>query len=232
MKKISLIFSLLLSLFSFSNFLDDLTNIDKLMQKNEYEKAYEIAMNVDKTELTEDNILILDSILQTIEEKLPQKDENVEVKKIEDKDKKVNLPVSPVVYQKDKETFYKLNEYEEQILIEPDSMIINELARYYIRLGLIERAANISEKDPSEDIENLFIAATARRMMGDYDKAIALYEKVLNKDSSVYKAYLGIAISYKQKEDFYRASRNLKKYASYVNSPEILKQIEELETLE
>lgn len=232
MKKINLIFLLLVSFLSFSNFLEDLTSIDKFMQKNEYEKAYEIANNIDKEKLTDDDKFILESIIHTIEEKLPKSDEIVEVDKIENKEKKVNLPLSPIIYQKSKETFYKLNEYEEQILSENDSDLINELAKYYVKLGLIERAYKISIKDEKRSIENIFIAATSKRMMADYDEAIKLYNEVLNKNNNIYNAYLGLAICYKQKGDFYRASRNLKKYASYVNSPEILKEIEELETLE
>lgn len=230
MKKHILILFFILPIISFPNFLDDLTNIDEYIKQNQYEKAYNIVKNIDITGLTNDDILILESIKHSIEEKLPK--EEVKIDKVEETKDNKNEPLAPVINQKDRSFFKNIEKYELQVLEEKDPEKINELARIYIKNGLIEKAARLALLDDTRDIKNIFIAATAKRLMADYDKAISLYNEVLNKDDSVYNAYLGLGISYKQKGDFYRAIRNLKKYATYDNSPEILKEIEIIKTLE
>lgn len=230
--KRNLFLLLFVSVFSFSNFLEGIKEIDKFMQQNNYESAYEVGKNLLNENLSDDDREVVLSIIGEIEKKLPNSAETEIIKKEENLSDKPKVSVSPIIAQANKNKFKEYEDYEKKVLATNNSQIINDFSKFYIRMGLFESAMKLALKDPNREKENIYLAATVARMIGEYDKSIKLYEEVLAKDIDSYKSYLGLAINYKIKGDYYRAVRNLRKYANYDNSPEIQKEIKKLEALE
>lgn len=229
-KKIFL--AIFVSIISFPSFLDGIREMDQYLQKNDYENAYKVAKDIEKTELSKDDRKVLESIIEEIESKLPKKEEITEIIKEENTEDETKVPVSPTIPKTSPAKFAEYKAHEKEILASKNSQVINDYAKLYVRSGLLESAMNFALKDPNRSVENIYLAATAARMIGEYDKAISLYNEVLNKNPNNSKAILGLAVSYKSKQDFYKAVKYLKKYSQFNNSPEIQEQIRILQTLE
>ncbi|WP_067141838.1 tetratricopeptide repeat protein [Oceanivirga salmonicida] len=227
-------FAIFITSIVFADFLSGIQEIDKYIQKNNYKEALSKSEKLLEEDLTNDDRAILLSIIDEIKSKMPTKGTNAKTEiVVEDKkeDTKENI-VTPTTEKVTRIKYSEYDKYEKEILATNNSLAINDFANWYISQGLYEKAMNVALKDPNRSNENIYLAATAARMLGQYDKSIALYNEVLSMDPNHAKSYLGLAVNYKLKKHFSIAVNYLNKYKEYNNSTEIENQIEKLRALE
>ena len=103
----------------------------------------------------------------------------------------------------------ELDNYLESINYNSDLIFL--LANEYFLLGRIDRANQIFLKD-SNDLKNIFGAATTYRMMGNNLKAIEKYNQAISISSSFYESYLGRGLCYRNLKEYDKAISDFKKY--------------------
>ena len=140
-------------------------------------------------------------------------------------------PVTQTDDISDGSKFKTYNSYERAVLARKNPSSIYQLSQLYFKDGLYERAVNLSKKDVSGDIRNLFVVAIGSRLMGYYDQSIDYYNRILATSPNQSEAKLGIGIAYKAKGEFSKALGYLKDYARINPSQEVVKQISELNEL-
>lgn len=121
--------------------------------------------------------------------------------------------------------FKTYNNYENAALAKQNSNTIYQLSQLYFKDGLYERAVNLSKKDLSGDIRNLYVVAIGSRLMGNYDQAIDYYNRILAVSPNQSEAKLGIGISYKGKGEFSKALGYLREYSRTNSNSEVTKEI-------
>ncbi len=233
-KKILAGISLILSNFIFADFLGDIQKIDKYIQNKNYKEAIKLGENLLKTDLSNSDKNILNVILDEVRAKIPMDDIKSQTEIIIENTKnsiEENI-ITPIVEKGTRLKFKEYENYEMKILETGNSVAINDFSKWYIEHGLYEKAMNLALQDPNRTTENIYLAATAARMIGQYDKSISLYNEVLEYNPNHYKTFLGLAMAYKLKGHFKIAASYLIKYQQFNNSPEIERQINKLQTLE
>ena len=240
MKRTVAILATFLSALIFASFLEDMQSIDREIQSKNYAKALEKSENLLKTNLSEDEKKSLLTIIKEIKSK---KDDNTAVNNLGLSNSLTltddtlassgdgTLPTLVNEEISDGSKFSKYSEYEKQILSTSNSDAINQLALLYIRENLYESAMKLAMKDKNKDPRNMYLAATAARMIGKYDTAIDLYSKVLSKNSGHSKSILGLAMAYKGKGQYKQALKYLRQYSNYDSSDRIVNEIQVLESL-
>ncbi len=235
MKKKFMAIALLVSSFALADFLGEIQKIDKDIQNKNYSSAIAKGEALLKTKLSDSDKEILNTILDEVRAKVPMEEikakTEITVEDGEDNNIGENF-VTPIVEKASRGKFDEYYKYEKEILATNNSIAINDYAKWYIEHGLYEKAMKLALKDPNKSVENIYLAATAARMIGKYDTSINLYKKVLRVNPNHYKSFLGLAMNYKMKRHFKSAISYLRKYQQYNNSPEIERQIQRLQALE
>ena len=113
-----------------------------------------------------------------------------------------------------KEFIEKFELYLNRINYE-NSKSVYHLGNIYVKGVEFEKALNVFEKDKSENMKNLFGAATTSRILGQYRKSIKYYNKLIEKRRGFYEAYLGRGMSYKMSGNFESAIEDFKFYLKY-----------------
>ncbi len=121
--------------------------------------------------------------------------------------------------------FKTYNNYENAALAKRNPNTIYQLSQLYFKDGLYERAVNLSKKDVSGDIRNLFVVAIGSRLMGNYDQSIDYYNRILSVSPNNAEAKLGIGISYKAKQDFNKALGYFRDYSRTNSNSEVIREI-------
>ena len=96
-----------------------------------------------------------------------------------------------------------------------NSKAVYHLGNIYVKEGEFERALNVFGKDKSENMKNLFGAATTSRVLGQYRTSIKYYNKLIEKRRGFYEAYLGRGMSYKMSGNFESAIEDFNFYLKY-----------------
>ena len=151
----------------------------------------------------------------------PPKDESV-------KPKEKDTGTMPATQTEDISTEAKYNSYtnyENATLAKKSSSATFRMAQLYFRDGLYEKAVNLALKDEAPDIPVMYVIAIGSRLMGDNDKSIDYYTRILSQDENQAEAKLGIGIAYKSKGDFSKALGYLKDYNSKHSDDEVKKEI-------
>lgn len=244
MKKVLLALVLILSVYSYSDFIDEMQKIDKLIQSKSYDKAYDKANQLLNSDISKDDKNSVIAVMQEIENKkktveanntnatitdliTQALDENTELSAANDGTTQA-LPTESI---SDASKFNQYKSYENQVVSTNNADAIYSLALLYIKDGLYESAMNLALKDKTHNPKNLYLAATTARFIGKYDTAINNYQKVLKVNSNHAKSYLGLAMAYKGKGNYKTALKYLNTYASYDNSDAVRKEIAILNSL-
>ena len=151
----------------------------------------------------------------------PPKEETV-------KPKERDTGTMPATQTEDISTEAKYNSYanyENATLAKKSSSATFRMAQLYFRDGLYEKAVNLALKDEAPDIPVMYVIAIGSRLMGDNDKSIDYYTRILSQDENQAEAKLGIGIAYKSKGDFSKALGYLKDYNSKHSDDEVKKEI-------
>ena len=122
--------------------------------------------------------------------------------------KTVDTGTMPATQTEDISTEAKYNSYanyENATLAKKSSSATFRMAQLYFRDGLYEKAVNLALKDEAPDIPVMYVIAIGSRLMGDNDKSIDYYTRILSQDENQAEAKLGIGIAYKSKGDFSKA---------------------------
>ena len=142
--------------------------------------------------------------------------------------KTVDTGTMPATQTEDISTEAKYNSYanyENATLAKKSSSATFRMAQLYFRDGLYEKAVNLALKDEAPDIPVMYVIAIGSRLMGDNDKSIDYYTRILSQDENQAEAKLGIGIAYKSKGDFSKALGYLKDYNSKHFDDEVKKEI-------
>ena len=142
--------------------------------------------------------------------------------------KTVDTGTMPATQTEDISTEAKYNSYanyENATLAKKSSSATFRMAQLYFRDGLYEKAVNLALKDEAPDIPVMYVIAIGSRLMGDNDKSIDYYTRILSQDENQAEAKLGIGIAYKSKGDFSKALWYLKDYNSKHSEDEEKKEI-------
>ena len=142
--------------------------------------------------------------------------------------KTVDTGTMPATQTEDISTEAKYNSYanyENATLAKKSSSATFRMAQLYFRDGLYEKAVNLALKDEAPDIPVMYVIAIGSRLMGDNDKSIDYYTRILSQDENQAEAKLGIGIAYKSKGDFSKALGYLKDYNSKHSDDEVKKEI-------
>ena len=115
--------------------------------------------------------------------------------------------------------------YENATLAKKSSSATFRMAQLYFRDGLYEKAVNLALKDEAPDIPVMYVIAIGSRLMGDNEKSIDYYTRILSQDENQAEAKLGIGIAYKSKGDFSKALGYLRDYNSKYSNDEVKKEI-------
>ena len=140
-----------------------------------------------------------------------------EKEKPKEEKKTVDTGTMPATQTEDISTEAKYNSYanyENATLAKKSSSATFRMAQLYFRDGLYEKAVNLALKDEAPDIPVMYVIAIGSRLMGDNDKSIDYYTRILSQDENQAEAKLGIGIAYKSKGDFSKAIGYLKDYNS------------------
>ncbi len=140
-------------------------------------------------------------------------------------------PVTNTDDVSDGSKFKTYNNYEDAALAKKNSNTIYQLSQLYFKDGLYERAVNLSKKDISGDIRNLYMVAIGSRLMGNYDQSIEYYNRILATSPDQREAKLGIGVAYKAKGDFSKALGYLREYSKTNSDSEVIKEIAVLNEL-
>jgi len=142
--------------------------------------------------------------------------------------KTVDTGTMPATQTEDISTEAKYNSYanyENATLAKKSSSATFRMAQLYFRDGLYEKAVNLALKDEAPDIPVMYVIAIGSRLMGDNDKSIDYYTRILSQDENQAEAKLGIGIAYKSKGDFSKALGYLRDYNSKYSNDEVKKEI-------
>ena len=151
----------------------------------------------------------------------PPKEETV-------KPKERDTGTMPATQTEDISTEAKYNSYanyENATLAKKSSSATFRLAQLYFRDGLYEKAVNLALKDENPDIPVMYVIAIGSRLMGNNDRSIDYYARILSQDENQAEAKLGIGIAYKSKGDFSKALGYLRDYNSTHADDEVKKEI-------
>ena len=155
-------------------------------------------------------------------EQVNEKDKPKEEKKT------VDTGTMPATQTEDISTEAKYNSYanyENATLAKKSSSATFRMAQLYFRDGLYEKAVNLALKDEAPDIPVMYVIAIGSRLMGDNEKSIDYYTRILSQDENQAEAKLGIGIAYKSKGDFSKALGYLRDYNSKYSNDEVKKEI-------
>ena len=151
----------------------------------------------------------------------PPKEETV-------KPKEKDTGTMPATQTEDISTEAKYNSYanyENATLAKKSSSATFRMAQLYFRDGLYEKAVNLALKDENPDIPVMYVIAIGSRLMGNNDRSIDYYARILSQDENQAEAKLGIGIAYKSKGDFSKALGYLRDYNSTHADDEVKKEI-------
>ncbi len=151
----------------------------------------------------------------------PPKEETV-------KPKERDTGTMPATQTEDISTEAKYNSYanyENATLAKKSSSATFRMAQLYFRDGLYEKAVNLALKDENPDIPVMYVIAIGSRLMGNNDRSIDYYVRILSQDENQAEAKLGIGIAYKSKGDFSKALGYLRDYNSTHADDEVKKEI-------
>jgi hypothetical protein len=151
----------------------------------------------------------------------PPKEETV-------KPKERDTGTMPATQTEDISTEAKYNSYtnyENATLAKKSSSATFRMAQLYFRDGLYEKAVNLALKDENPDIPVMYVIAIGSRLMGNNDRSIDYYARILSQDENQAEAKLGIGIAYKSKGDFSKALGYLRDYNSTHADDEVKKEI-------
>lgn len=151
----------------------------------------------------------------------PPKEETV-------KPKERDTGTMPATQTEDISTEAKYNSYanyENATLAKKSSSATFRMAQLYFRDGLYEKAVNLALKDENPDIPVMYVIAIGSRLMGNNDRSIDYYTRILSQDENQAEAKLGIGIAYKSKGDFSKALGYLRDYNSTHADDEVKKEI-------
>ena len=151
----------------------------------------------------------------------PPKEETV-------KPKERDTGTMPATQTEDISTKAKYNSYanyENATLAKKSSSATFRMAQLYFRDGLYEKAVNLALKDENPDIPVMYVIAIGSRLMGNNDRSIDYYARILSQDENQAEAKLGIGIAYKSKGDFSKALGYLRDYNSTHADDEVKKEI-------
>ena len=151
----------------------------------------------------------------------PPKEETV-------KPKERDTGTMPATQTEDISTEAKYNSYanyENATLAKKSSSATFRMAQLYFRDGLYEKAVNLALKDENPDIPVMYVIAIGSRLMGNNDRSIDYYARILSQDENQAEAKLGIGIAYKSKGDFSKALGYLRDYNSTHADYEVKKEI-------
>ena len=151
----------------------------------------------------------------------PPKEETV-------KPKERDTGTMPATQTEDVSTEAKYNSYtnyENATLAKKSSSATFRMAQLYFRDGLYEKAVNLALKDENPDIPVMYVIAIGSRLMGNNDRSIDYYTRILSQDENQAEAKLGIGIAYKSKGDFSKALGYLRDYNSTHSDDEVKKEI-------
>ena len=151
----------------------------------------------------------------------PPKEETV-------KPKERDTGTMPATQTEDISTEAKYNSYanyENATLAKKSSSATFRMAQLYFRDGLYEKAVNLALKDENPDIPVMYVIAIGSRLMGNNDRSIDYYARILSQDENQAEAKLGIGIAYKSKGDFSKALGYLRDYNSTHSDDEVKKEI-------
>ena len=144
----------------------------------------------------------------------PPKEETV-------KPKERDTGTMPATQTEDISTEAKYNSYanyENATLAKKSSSATFRMAQLYFRDGLYEKAVNLALKDENPDIPVMYV-------IGNNDRSIDYYARILSQDENQAEAKLGIGIAYKSKGDFSKALGYLRDYNSTHADDEVKKEI-------
>ena len=156
------------------------------------------------------------------------KSRNKETKNIPVERKTVDSGTMPATQTEDISTEAKYDSYanyENATLAKKSSSATFRMAQLYFRDGLYEKAVNLALKDEAPDIPVMYVIAIGSRLMGDNEKSIDYYTRILSQDENQAEAKLGIGIAYKSKGDFSKALGYLRDYNSKYSNDEVKKEI-------
>ena len=151
-----------------------------------------------------------------------------EKSKPKEEKKTVDTGTMPATQTEDISTEAKYDSYanyENATLAKKSSSATFRMAQLYFRDGLYEKAVNLALKDEAPDIPVMYVIAIGSRLMGDNDKSIDYYTRILSQDENQAEAKLGIGIAYKSKGDFSKALGYLQDYNSKYANDEVKKEI-------
>lgn len=239
MKKI-IIALFLIPIFLKADFLDELQKIDLLLQKGNYTEALNESNALLKTELSNEDKLALENLINKINEKISEVSESNPIDRLFNNTGSLNFTteeglegesVGTVSYSEDvinsPDFFTNINNIEKEVLASKDSNNINSLIKIYMKSGLYERAMKLGLKD--SDLRNIYLSALAARLIGKYDISISQYNKVLASQPDHLNSLLGIGLAYRAKKDNSKALTYLTKYVNNGgNNPNVTKAINDL----
>ena len=142
--------------------------------------------------------------------------------------KAVDTGTMPATQTEDISTEAKYNSYtsyENATLAKKSSSATFRMAQLYFRDGLYEKAVNLALKDEAPDIPVMYVIAIGSRLMGNNERSIDYYTRILSQDGNQAEAKLGIGIAYKSKGDFSKALGYLRDYDSQYSNDEVKKEI-------
>ncbi|BBM57436.1 hypothetical protein JMUB4039_1415 [Leptotrichia trevisanii] len=151
-----------------------------------------------------------------------------EKSKPKEEKKTVDTGTMPATQTEDISTEAKYSSYanyENATLAKKSSSATFRMAQLYFRDGLYEKAVNLALKDEAPDIPVMYVIAIGSRLMGDNEKSIDYYTRILSQDENQAEAKLGIGIAYKSKGDFSKALGYLRDYNSKYSNDEVKKEI-------
>lgn len=151
-----------------------------------------------------------------------------EASKPKEEKKTVDTGTMPATQTEDISTEAKYDSYtsyESATLAKKSSSATFRMAQLYFRDGLYEKAVNLALKDEAPDIPVMYVIAIGSRLMGNNERSIDYYTRILSQDGNQAEAKLGIGIAYKSKGDFSKALGYLRDYNSTHSNDEVKKEI-------
>lgn len=222
MKKLVFLF-LLFPFISYADIVDNLKSLDILINEKQYNRAEDYARNLlDNSNISDSDKKLLKLVLKDIEsKKAEQVEDTTDIEKKDEQD----ISGLPKYRKINKDDFLNYSNYEEKVIETKDPRAIYALAKLYASDGLYQKAMEIALKDQSGQDYNIYIAATAARLIGNYDISINLYNKLLNNNPNDAKSLLGMAMAYKGIDDINDALIYMQKYYNIQPSEDILQDI-------
>lgn len=208
MKKILTVLALIFSTVVFAEFIDEIAKIEEQIRSNNYENALKLSKELMDTNISLADRTALEVLIQDIEAKMKTPNIDDALSAIADGTLFTSTETISTAAK-----FEQYKQYEKQILSTNNEDAIHSMALLYVKEGLYESAMKLALKDRKKSVKNIYLAATAARMIGKYDMAINLYNKVLESGAHA-KSYLGLAMAYRGKGDFGKAESYMQQYSS------------------